>query len=474
MDLSKISRNRMLAQRELMWASERSAATNTVATLDNDVNYRMAMNILANYICLTTVLWSYDSDTNKRVINNALAVEDGLSVWGVSPSSIETIENWLARGKKWSISELSQLMRLFVVVIETIDDNIKDDKLSTLNRINPASLRMMLLTSKNYEFIGTDLKRFLSNYSLVTLDQTVNLTHPDETISRWNLLVRKAKQVTDYSPNGVLKLFKKRSGGAGNGISPAGPRSRKSIFTIRERLLGLKNDDVDSKRRIARLLANSSSGTNLHSIQPDSLIGAIEWIYGLPAGADTSGTTAEVVGITQALEDYLPIEEMLALGSGVPLYLGPALAIVQNTHHTFFECAIAIYAGEKLAQPDKTLRFVPGFYSTILLEASTPLAETVKDELEKNDVNQSRYLFKPNSSAWSNPNENQISIRGGTIMNNYTYTLKTALNFKNVPVEQLIKIGGDVLNSASAGTTSVEVINSQMSTIYGKILLAMA
>jgi hypothetical protein len=487
--LKNVDRNRMLAQRELQWASEIQAASNTVHLLDSDVKYRMLTNILSNYLWITILVWSDDQDAHKAVIEKALAAEDNLSIWGDSPSTLATISNWLSRGKKWNASDLSQLMRLFVVVVEYLDENINNSKLADYNQVQPKNLKMMLLNSENYQFVGTDLHRFTSNYQLVTLEQTIpDDSDSNEGTTRWKALVDKIKKVTNYAPADypTLKLFKKRASDSSAGIAPDGPRSRKSVYTIRDRVLGLKNDDIDSKRRIARLLSYSSSGTNLHSIQPDSLVGGLEWIYGLPGGADTSGTTAEVFGVCWALSDYLPQAELDDLAGGVPWYLAPALAIVKNTHHTYFEFAIAIYVGEMLRQ-NKVINYVPGKYHSILdisqisqfrveevNDLTSSLLERSYKELYDARVDQDRYLFAPDVSAWGNSDVNQISLRGGTISNQYSYRLTTQAQIESLPVGKLIDIGSKVLRQPISNTDNTTAINLQLEKIYQLILTNMS
>ncbi|MCW8999245.1 MAG: hypothetical protein OQK04_11075, partial [Kangiellaceae bacterium] len=195
--LTEVDRNRMLAQRELLWASEQKAAANVVGLLDTDVNYRMLTNVIANYLWATILLWGFDNDNHKTVIEKALKSEDSLAIWGNSSADLETINTWLSRGRKWSISELSQLMRLFVVVLEVIDQNIDDNTQPDFNRIDPRNLKMMLLESSNYVFKGDDLRRFNSNYQLINLAETIaDEEQSGARISRWKALVRKVKKVT--------------------------------------------------------------------------------------------------------------------------------------------------------------------------------------------------------------------------------------------------------------------------------------
>ena len=478
----------MLAQRETQWTSEQQAASNVIELLESDTGYRTLTNVISNYLWMTILIWGYEQESHQSLINKALRTERNLSIWGDSDSTLDTIDMWVSRGRKWNISELSQLMRIFVVVVEVIDANMKDTTLSTFNRVLPENLKIMLLSSQNYQFLGQGLKRFKSNYKLISFAEKINDDeYPDVQITRWRAFVSKIKSVTEFVPvsNPNLRLFKKRDNTNENGISPAGPRSRKSVYTVRDRLLGLDNDDVDSKRRLARMLSNSSSGTSLHSIQPDSLVGALEWIYGLPGGADTSGTTAEVFGVCWALSDYLPEEELNSMSSKAPWYLGPALAIVRNTHHTYLECAIAIYAGE-LLKNKKTMSYIPGKYHTILdtsmftvpgvgatVSPDDPLLERVYKKLYDAQVGQSRYLFSPSPDSWSSAENNQISILGGTISNGYSYTAVTQDQIDKLDIKKLINIGAAVLKQPISQTTSSTVIDLQLKGIYNTIISEM-
>ncbi len=421
--LTGVTRNRMLKQRETMWSNERQAATDAINALDNDVDYRMAMNIMSNYICMTFILWSKeDNGKYKQFMYDSFQKEKGLKIWGESQKNMETIELWLERGKFWSCEGCSELLRLLVGVIEGLQDNV------------PTTLPLPFLKAKSDHYNFTCKERFKSEYILEQHDLYVF------SAMIWEL---KNKKVNNVS------IFEKTK--SDSMIDPKGPRSRESIIDILKRITGLKKTDLSSKRRIARLMANSSGGTNIHSLKPNSLVGTLEWIFGLPCGADTSGTTAEIIGICETIKTkYLPEEELNSLIKGVPLFLGPALSMVKNGHHTLIECAVPMCMGFE------DIKYAPGFYSTILpAGGNTELYRKVKEAMGKHDLKDSSKVatYLPSKDAWSKDDQNQVSLRGGTIMNSYQYIDQTGAKFKKVNLLNLLK-----------EITNVQVINKDFDT----------
>ena len=424
--LKNVKRNRMLKQRETMWFRERQAATEAIKILDNDVNYRMAMNIMGNYICMSFVLWSEDDDWRIRdAMKESLRTEPGLRIWGDSENELSTVKQWLIRGRYWSCEECSELMRLMVAVIENLEKILieKHDELTVKKNdkkeLSEIKLNFLVGKSENYQFkstgTGTRLKRFKSSYELQS-----------QVFQGFTGKISELKKRKLHNVEIFKKTEKKEK------ILPVGPRSRDTDIDILSRILSLGDTKIANQRRIARLLANSSGGTNIHSLRPNSLVGTLEWILGLPCGADTSGTTAEVIGICETIrKEYLPTDELDDMIQDIPLYLGPALSMVKNGHHTILECAIPMNIYKNLA-------YAPGFYSDILPDVdeskAKPLYKNLKSRLADFEL---KYeddvaIYKPSTDAWSSDKVNQISLRGGTIMNSYRLKKCKGKNFHKI------------------------------------------
>ncbi len=441
-DLPTVERNRMLAQRTVLWQSERQACTNAINIMENNVDYRTAINILSNYICCTVILWSQTSSVIEALIDVALKNENGLAIWNDSTPSVKTVETWLVRGRRWKIDECSELFRVFVSIVEVLH---KWDKDMTVSMIQGKS--------SNYQFVSSDPPRFKSTYEI---EKKISLKKIEQAMSA----VKKTKD------NGI-NIFQKKRESSGS-VDPEHPRSRASRNDIVKRITELNNEDVDSKRRFTRLLAYSSGGTNIHSIKPDSMLGVIEWIYGLPGGADTSGTTAEIISLCNLFSSYLPKDEIDFMTQGVPWYLGPVFAMVKNGHHTFLECAIAIYYGAKLYD-DCNIPYIPGQYNTIKDAFQDPTTHDIaKDIIEKleEESQDIYYLFKPDTGAWTDSKENQISLLGGTIMNNYSYwkvSSKYRSEFNKFTIEKVLEQAG------IAFADSHDALVDQMDTLYSGI-----
>ena len=443
-DLKSVQRNRMLAQRTVLWQAERQASSNAIKVLDENIDYRTSMNILSNYICSTVILWANESDIIQSLIDIGLRNEGALTIWRDADPNVIAMENWLARGRRWKVEECSELFRVFVSVVEVLSK--WDDKLT---------MPMIKGQSQDFQFVSADSPRFNSSYEI---DKKVPIKLIEEAMTA-------VKNTTD--PDNGIDIFKKKRKSGGS-VDKKQPRSRASTTNVINRITELKNDDVDSKRRFTRLLSYSSAGTNIHSIKPDSLLGVIEWIYGLPGGADISGTTAEIISLTDYFLKYLPADEIESLIQGVPWYLGPVLAMVKNGHHTFLECAVAIYYAEKLLDKDSNLPFVPGHYASIKNAfkdpSSSELAKnvvTVLDEKSEDIV----FLFKPDPGAWTK-SENQISLLGATITNDYSYwkiTSEYREKFNNFTIKDIIDSAGDAFSDSSDSLTD------QMDSLYLKI-----
>jgi len=443
-NLDNVNRNRMLAQRESFWRAERAAASGVIEILNNDFGYRTAMNVFANFICMNILLWGKETDriTRNQVVE-ALQNEKGLAIWQDAPATIETILTWIARGRKWDVEGASELFRLLVAVVEEIQ-----------NKIATASgLKIVKISSTDYQFSDPDLARYSSHYELEELDQASFTQFSD------GMALIKRRTM-----NGVRLFTKTDQDGP---IDPNRPRSRWSLGDAYERIIGLSNEDVNSKRRMARMLTNSSGGTNIHSLKPNSLIGNIEWIYGLTSGADTSGTTAEIVALCNLFEDYLPKDEINQMVSGVSWYIGPVLAMIKNGHHTMIESAVAITMGERTGEDggfDWPVKYVPGFYQTLLLPMENPSAlyTLVFNKLDEYALrnNFQLYLYRPEENAWDDTERYNVSLAGGTIINNYNYVTRTGQSIIQVELPALLNYITNYIANAPDDTTLVTQIRA--------------
>jgi len=413
----------MLAQREQTWRAERNAAIEIIDLLDNDYGYRAAMNIFANFIIMNIILWSESRPGGK--INDGLSNESGLSIWGDSKACVETLVTWLSRGRKWKVEETSELFRIFVAVVESVErefENHKDEEISIIE-----------IQSSNYQFSNELLSRYNSTYRL-----------PSLTYNNFKSFSSDMNDVKATKLNGV-SLFQKTS--EDDSIDPLKPRSRESEADILKRIKGISSNSIASQRRLARMITNGSGGTNIHSLKPNSLVGTIEWIYGLASGADTSGTTAEIVSLCRLFEKFLPVDEINGLTTRVPWYLGPVLAMIKNGHHTLLESAIAISIGEcnSLGDDIWPINYIPCTYSTLLKpqnDSDSELMNLVRERLLKYELkNDSEIsLYKPVKDAWTPKGDASVSLTGGTIINNYTYRKRKGEQIALLPLPKLLHL----------------------------------
>lgn len=452
-DLTAVNRNRMLAQREQTWRAERSVAIEIIDLLDNNYGYRAAMNIFANFIIMNTILWSSEKPGKK--INDALKGESGLSIWGDAEANVTTLALWLSRGRKWKVEETSELFRIFVVVIESVQYEYETNH-------ETDNIKIIKIQSSNYQFTNGDLSRYTSDFTLDSLS-------PDG----FNLFFDEVNKVKNTTLNGV-SLFKKTR--SDDPIDPSGPRSRESEADILNRITGISSGSIASMRRLARMLTNGSGGTNIHSLKPNSLVGTVEWIYGLASGADTSGTTAEIVGLCKLFEKYLPTDEINGLTTRVPWYLGPVLAMIKNGHHTLLESAIAISIGEcpSLGEETWPINYIPCTYSSLLKPATGPESSLMTDiraqlaayEL-KNDS--TIFFYRPEKGAWTPQGGASVSLTGGTIINNYTYHDRSGSQVAKLPLPKLLHL---ITKSISQDDSDDKDVLKQARAIYELIIAA--
>lgn len=455
-NIDNVKRNRMLSQREGFWRAERTAASEVIDILNNDFGYRAAMNVFANFISMNILLWGNETDrVTRKQVSKALENEKGLGIWGDASATLETILTWIARGRKWDVESASELFRVLVAVLEEVQKEVqKEDS-------NITGLKIIKITSTNYQFSDPEPSRYSSHYELEELDK--------ESFSKFSLEMASIK---NRKLNGV-KLFTKT--GDDGPINPDEPRSRWSLGDAYARIIGLENKDVNSKRRMARMLTNCSGGTNIHSLKPNSLIGTIEWIYGLASGADTSGTTAEILSLCKLFEDYLPKQEIDDMTSGVSWYIGPVLAMIKNGHHTMIESAIAITMGERTGEEGDfkwPVKYIPGFYQTLLMPEpevyeARDLYGMVSQKLQQYAMQEEyeMYLYRPTENAWGSSEAYNVSLAGGTIINNYSYVMRTGEAIKQLVLPNLL----DFITSYLSGEGSGQPLTIQIEAIYSWI-----
>ena len=467
MNLKDVKRNRMLKQRETLWKAERQAASDVIKLLDEDIGYSTVMNIIGNYFCINFLMWGQDKEA-EEALEKAFDGEKGLRLWGNTNAELATIETWLARGKQWRVEETGDLMRLAVAAMEAIEE------------AGIEVVPLFKMASTGYQFTDDSQDRYSCTYRLEYEDV-------DTMMEAMGAVKKKGIQVDgekcDYtdvkkdSPANVIRLFDKKKETSGQ-VSTVGPRSRASVGSVIRRIKSLRGKgakDVANQRRIARILTNGSGGTNIHSLKPDSLLGTIEWIFGLPGGADTSGTAAECVAWAEFLREALPVAELEDMTDGVPLYLGPVLAMVKHGHHTLIETATAIHIGEtQVLKTNRRVDYTPGVYSSLLDASTAPTADTdsllgkvyktFKHYEVPEDENEVFYLYEPSTSSWSDPEKNAVSLRGGTIMDGYSYVSTNGKALRGVTISRLLKASCQVIVEHKDNT-----LEEQMDAIFTKV-----
>ena len=235
--------------------------------------------------------------------------EKSLAVWKGEPKTGAGLYNVWKRRNTWTASECADLLRLFGTVIEKtkIGDNLPDERAQHGvgdGRAEHAAAR-----------VGGD-PRF--------------------------------KNITDGTPG----------------------RAREKAFDFKTQAVTkppppnyVKAGHTDAGRKVIQQakMGDPFWGIGPFRLLPQSTIRKIDIAFGLPEGADISGTTADsIFGIGRAVK--FADSAQLALGGGVPvalLKLLPLVSMIAQGHHTIVESAAVLTLNGLI---DYTI----GFYTTLL------------------------------------------------------------------------------------------------------------
>ena len=81
-----------------------------------------------------------------------------------------------------------------------------------------------------------------------------------------------------------------------------------------------------------------------------------------------------------------------------------------------------------------------------------------------NDENEVFYLYEPSASSWSDPEKNAVSLRGGTIMDGYSYVSTDGKALRSVTISKLLEASCQVIVEHKDKT-----LEYQMDAIFNKI-----
>jgi hypothetical protein len=110
---------------------------------------------------------------------------------------------------------------------------------------------------------------------------------------------------------------------------------------------------------IGDLHKKPGAGVNLFALRMGSAVGSIDKAFGLPFGADISGTTANALYAFCFIKTWYGHHLVNAMRVLPLLELLPLVSMVKNRHHTTLECALT------LAVNDKIDDYCVGYYTSL-------------------------------------------------------------------------------------------------------------
>lgn len=124
----------------------------------------------------------------------------------------------------------------------------------------------------------------------------------------------------------------------------------------------------------------ATRGVSMNTLLPGSTVRAMDRLFGLPEGADISGTTADALFTLETLLSCTAEKYRLATASLLPL-----AAMVSQYHHTILESALTLTMNE-------SIEYEVGFYSTLFPKVSA--APTGMSSQDRTDLDKAHQKLK--------------------------------------------------------------------------------
>ncbi len=339
----------------------------------------------------------YDPYLKKLVI--VLKKESGLKMWGqTQPSTGEMAALGLTalanRWQSYTTNDCSEMLRLFGGVIEEVDFDGYTPEI-----INPR--RDDLHASMPPRSLLDELRKaYRSGYG-----ENVSKTNWDK-----GQIVGKGKEFSAPFRGDVRKRDQARLSNDGLTVSFKAANAPMENETLRpltqDQAAYVMGSSIRTDEREVR-------GMTLWKLKDGSVTWAIDRIFGLPPGADISGTTADLMWAMEIIATIIYPSNTKSEGAnkvghrfGVVgfkrelelLYLLPIAAMVAHYHHTILECALT-------QTFNSVIKYAVGFYTTLLpSETDSPIAEEIRQVLEKwenHPLNFKMILFTEENEEWA-------------------------------------------------------------------------
>ncbi len=335
-----------------------------------------------------------------------LEKESGLKMWGKKPlgsgkvAAAVGLKNLLDRWTSFTTNDCSEMLRLFGGVIEEVDFDGYTPEI-----INPRR---------------KDLHATMPPRSLLNELRMAYRSGYGENVSKKNwskgqiIDVKTGKDMIASAPfrGDVRMRDQARLSNDSKTVSFKNPREKMENETLRpltkEQAAYVMGSSIRTDEREVR-------GMTLWKLKDGSVTWAMDRIFGLPPGADISGTTADLMWAMEVISSiiypsYTKSDGKTILKDGYRfglagfnqelglLYLLPIAAMVAHYHHTILECALT-------QTFNSVIEYVVGFYTTLLpTKTESPSADKIRkvlDKWENHPLNFKMVLFTENGEEWA-------------------------------------------------------------------------
>jgi hypothetical protein len=253
----------------------------------------------------------------------------------------------------------------------------------------------------------------------------------------------------------------------------AGRKKGKQLKKDGWRLRGL----TDEQERYVQLSEDErgsygARGMTLWELKQGSVVWAIDRIFGLPPGADISGTTADIMWGLETLATILypyPSPGSDRRPAVLPLlYMLPIAAMVAHYHHTILECAMTQTLNGEIT-------YQIGCYTTLLSENAidSGLVTALKRVLKRWEDHPTNFkavflqesgTLLPQSSSTDRTQDLTWGILFTTPEEIQSYKALATVSFERwnsvfKPLKDLERIGLSHLQSVLSGVTQIDLVN---------------
>lgn len=410
---------------------------------------------------ISEYLKNHENAAAKSALLKVLKKEKGLLLWG-SPEPVDgkavrgKIEGLRKRWKGFTTNDCSEALRLFGGVVEVVNAHLKGVTVS----IKCDSQTTLKLGVEELEMLrGAYRSGYGRSVQKELWDEAQKAaTKEDGTNSApFRGDVRK-RDFARMDKDGHINFGSYREMDEGETYRPLSASQLSYVMGSTKK---------QSERDVR--------GMTLWKLKEGSTVWAIDRIFGLPPGADISGTTADLMWGLEIIAAALYPQRITKTkgklwGHNVKkpapgpntykkeydlLYLLPIAAMVSHYHHTVLECALTqVFNSETI--------YSIGFYSTLLSTscADTPTAQKVREVLKKwedNPTNFKMVIFDEDDGKWGAIFTDKKEVEGFKDFATMSYE-RYAKVFKPLKDKKKIKLNDIATRLATLNTSKAKAL----------------